>query len=49
MTADILIENCIGVFGGQVGQDNTYEGAHVFWFRVLPGGFLDNVCELEGN
>ena len=41
--AEILIENSRGVFGGQVGQDNIYEGAHVYGFRVVPGGFLDNL------
>ena len=46
--AEILIENSRGVFGGQVGQDNIYEGAHVYGFRVVPGGFLDNLCEIEG-
>ena len=48
MIAEILIENSRGVFGGQVGQDNIYEGAHVYRFRVVPGGFLDNLCEIEG-
>ena len=24
------------------------EGAHVYGFRVVPGGFLDNLCEIEG-
>ena len=43
--SEILIE---GVFGGQVGQDNIYEGAHVYGFRVVPGGFLDNLCEIKG-
>jgi hypothetical protein len=49
--AEILTENSRGVFGGQVGQDNIiniYEGAHVYGFRVVPGGFLDNLCEIEG-
>ena len=36
--AEILIENSRGVLGGQVGQDNIYEGAHVYGFRVVPGG-----------
>ena len=44
----ILIEDSSGVFGGQVGQDNICEGAHVYRFRVVPGGFLDDVCEIEG-
>ena len=42
--AEILIENSRGVFG----QDNIYEGAHVYGFRVVPGGFLFNLCEIEG-
>ena len=42
--AEILIENSGGIFGGQVGQ----EGAHVYRFRVVPGGFLDDLCEIEG-
>jgi hypothetical protein len=46
--AEILIENSGRVFGGQVGQDNVYEGAHVYGFRVVPGGFLDDLCEIEG-
>jgi hypothetical protein len=37
-----MIENSRGVFGGQVGQDNVYG------FRVVPGGFLDNLSEIEG-
>ena len=28
--AEILIENSRSVFGGQVGQDKIYEGAHVY-------------------
>ena len=48
MIAEILIENRGGVFGKQVGQDNVYEGAHVSGFRVVPGGFLDDLCEIEG-
>jgi hypothetical protein len=47
VTAEILIENSRGVFGGQVGQDNIYEGAHVYGSRVVPGGFLDNLCVIE--
>ena len=46
--AEILIERSRGVFGGQVGQDNIYEGAHVYGFRVVPGGFVDNLCAIEG-
>ena len=48
MIAEILIEDSGGVFRGPVGQDNVYEGAHVYGFRVVPGGFLDNVCEIKG-
>ena len=48
LIAEILIENSRGVFGGQVGQDNIYEGAHVYRFRVVPRGFLDDLCEIEG-
>ena len=48
MIAEILIENNRGVFGGQVGQENVCEGAHVYRFRVVPGGFLDHLCEIEG-
>jgi hypothetical protein len=44
--AEILIENSGGVFGGQIGQGNIYEGAHVYRFRVVPGGFLDHLCEI---
>ena len=46
--AEILIENSRGVFGGEVGQDNIYEGVHVYRFRFVPGGFLDHLCEIEG-
>ena len=46
--AEILIENSRGVFGGQVGQDNIYESAHFYGFRVVPPGFLDDLCEIEG-
>ena len=48
VVAEILIENSGGVFGGQVGQDNVYEGAHVNGFGVVPGGFFDDLCEIEG-
>ena len=48
MIAEILIEDSRGVFGGPVGQDNVYEGAIVYRFRVVPGGFLDDLCEIEG-
>ena len=30
--AEILVENSRGVFRGQVGQDDVYEGAHVYRF-----------------
>ena len=43
MIVEILIENSRGVFEGQLGQDNIYAGAHVYIFRVVPGGFLDNL------
>jgi hypothetical protein len=46
--AEILIEKSRGVFGGQVCQDNIYEGAHVYGFRIVPGGFVDHFCEIEG-
>ena len=46
--AEILIENSRGVFGGQVGQDNIYEGAHVYIFRVVPGVVVDNLSEIDG-
>ena len=48
VVAEILIENSRGVFEGQVGQDNICEGAHVYRFRVVPGRFLDDLCEIEG-
>ena len=48
MIAEILIENSRGVFGGQVGQDDIYEGAWVYGFGVVPGRFIDNLCEIEG-
>ena len=46
--AEILIENSRCVFGGQVGQNNIYEGAHVYGFRVVSGGFLGDLYEIEG-
>ena len=46
--AEIRIENSGGVFGGQVGQENIYEGAQVYGFRVVPGGFLVKLWEIEG-
>ena len=48
MIAEILIEDSGGVFGGPVGQGDVYEGALVYRFRVVPGGFLDDLCEIEG-
>ena len=47
--AEILVEDSRGVFRGQVGQDDIYERAHVYGFRVGPGRFLDNLCEIEGT
>jgi hypothetical protein len=46
--AEILIEDSEDVYGGPDGQDNVYEGAHVYRFRVEPGRFLDDLCEIEG-
>jgi hypothetical protein len=46
--AEILVEDIRGVFRGQVGLDDIYEGAHVYRFRVVPGRFLDHLCEIEG-
>ena len=46
--AEILVEDSRGVFRGQVGQDDIYEGACVYGFRVVPGRFLDNLYEIEG-
>jgi hypothetical protein len=46
--AEILVENSRGVFRGQVGQDDIYEGAHIYRFGVVPGRFLDHLCEIEG-
>jgi hypothetical protein len=40
-TADVYLE-------GQVGQDDIYEGARVYGFRVVPGRFLDHLCEIAG-
>ena len=48
MITEILVEDSRGVFRGQIGQDDIYEGAHVYGFMVVPGGFLDNLCETEG-
>ena len=49
MIAEILVEDGRGVFRGQVGQDDIYEGAHVYGFRVVLGRFLDNLCEIEAT
>ena len=48
VSAEILVEDSRGVIRGQVGQDDIYEGAHGYGFRVVPGRFLDNLCEIEG-
>ena len=45
---EILVEDSRGVFGGQVGSDDIYEGACVYIFGVVPGGFIDHLCEIEG-
>jgi hypothetical protein len=45
--AEVLVEDSSGVFRGQVGLDDIYEGAHVYGFRVVPCRFLDNLCEIE--
>ena len=47
MIAEILVEDCRGVFRGQVGQDDIYEGVRAYGFVVLPGKFIDNLCEIE--
>ena len=44
--AEILVEDTRGVFGGQVGQDDIYERAHVYRFGVVPGRFIDHLCEI---
>ena len=43
--AKIVVDNSRGLFRGQVGQDDIYEGAHVYRFGVVPGRFIDNLCE----
>ena len=48
MIAEILVEDSRGVFRGQVGQDDIYEGARVYRFGVVPGRFIDHLCEIEG-
>ena len=45
---EILVEDSRGVFGGQVGPDDFYEGARVYGFGVVPGRFIDNLCAIEG-
>ena len=42
MIAEILVEDSRGVLRGQVGQDDIFEGAHSYRFRVVSGRFLDN-------
>jgi hypothetical protein len=46
--AEILVENSRGVFGGRIGYYDIYEGACVYGFAVVPAGFIDNLCEIEG-
>jgi hypothetical protein len=48
VVAEILVEDSGGVFGGPVGQDDVYEGAFAYRVRVVPGGFFDDLCEIEG-
>ena len=50
MITHILIEDSRGVFRGHVGQEYIYEGPCVYGFnnKVVPGRFLDNLCEIEG-
>ena len=48
MIAEILVEDSRDVFREQVDQDDIYEGAHVYGFGVVPGRFIDNLCEIEG-
>ena len=43
----IVVEDRRGVFGGQVGQDDIYEGAHIYGFRVVRSRFLDNLREID--
>ena len=45
---EILVEDSKGVLRGQVCQDDIQEGAHGYGFTVVPGRFLDNLCEIEG-
>ena len=47
--AEILIENSKGVFGGQVSYIvDIYEGARVYGFGIVPGRFIEHLCEIEG-
>ena len=46
--AEILIEDSRGVFRGQVGHVDIYEGSRVYIFRVVPGRFHGHLCEIEG-
>ena len=48
MLAELRVAASGDVFGGPVGQDGVYEGALVYRCRVVPGGFLDELCEIEG-
>ena len=48
MIAEILVEDSRSVFRGQAGHDDIYEGARVYRFGVVPGRFIDNLCEIEG-
>jgi hypothetical protein len=45
--AKILVEDSRGVFGGQVVQDDIYEGACVYGFGVVRGRFVDNLCKID--
>jgi hypothetical protein len=44
---EILDGDSRGVFGGQIGQDDIYEGARVYGFGVVSGRFIDHLCEIE--
>ena len=46
--AEILTENSRGVFGGQVSLEDIDDGALVYGFGVVPGRFIDHLCEIEG-
>jgi hypothetical protein len=46
--AEILVEDSRGVFRVHVGQDDIYEGAHVYRCRVVHGRFHNSLCEIEG-